>query len=384
MGWNLTNHVGESPQNWVTPEQQATYLRQSIDWIKAEASKLNLQSVLYYQYRNTPNSGLNEASDYMGLRNEAGVFKPAWYVLEEETGVPAWPAPEWQANIDNFGHPAAGKLTSNPDISSWGPGRLDIVARGPNRELVHMAYENGWSSWETLGGTKPAELLSSAPSTASWGPYRIDMVALNDSGEILQWAYDGTKYVGPFNLGRPPQGKLTSDPEISTRGYGILDIFARGPGNKLFHMFYPNAQGGWSAWEDLGGSLAGGVGAVSWDSHRIDVFGRAKLATSEDRVAHWAWNEIGWPYDEVLGPITSDPDASSRGAFKFDLFARGPQGELVHQWYPGGWGGSWENLGGSISGAPGAASWNSERIDVVGTSPQGDLLHWGYGMPSPP
>jgi hypothetical protein len=397
IGWNVTDPAcnpekAKCPaQNWVTPEQQAMNVQGSFSWVKQNAAALNIETAIYFDYRDTPEA-LHSWADYTGLRDTAGNFRQAWYALEEATGAPRWPNLGWQS-IENLGHPASGPLTSDPDISTWGPGRLDVVARGTKNELVHLAYSTatGWSTgWESLGGTKSGELLESGPSTTSWGPYRMDIVAVGNNGNLLHWAFDGSKYVGPDNLGHPTQGLLkTSAPDISTRGANTLDVFARGPYNELFHKYYPGPAGqqepsGWSTWEDLGHSLSGGVGAVSWGPKWIDVFGRAPSG----KVNLWTWDSSGtwpWPYGELTGSpsISSDPDVSSRGENMLDLFAAGANGELLHQWYPEALGGPWENLGGKITGGPGATSWSGERIDVVGTSPTGDLLHWDW-LGTPP
>jgi hypothetical protein len=368
IGWTL-NDTGQPSGLWVTEQQQMEYLMQSFHWLKQQSAGLNIQSIIYFMYRDCPGCGLKWA-DFTGLRRADGTFRPAWYAFQEHAAAKAWPALEWQPN-DNLGKPANGGLTSDPDMSTWGYGRLDIFARGPNNELVHKAYENGWHPWENLGGT-----LASGPSAVSWSWNRIDIVARATDGTILHWAWDGTAYVGPDNLGKPANGGLTSDPDISSRGYGILDIFARGAGGELEHREY---NGGWKPWENLGQSLVGGPGAVSWSSHRMDIVGRQ----ANNTVGHWAWNEIAWPFDNLGGNITSDPDISSRGNEKLDIFAKGGGNELVHKWWDNGWS-WWESLGGTMVGGPGAVSWNGDRIDVVARTADGSLNHWSYGFVLPP
>lgn len=370
LGWNTSNNESEKTQNWVDAASQAQYLTESFNWIRNQSGSLNIPAVFWYDYRDHPGI-LKNWADYDGLRAADGSFKAAWYAFQAQTGTPAWPVVEWHTP-DSIGKPSWGGVTSDPDISSWGEGRLDVFARGPNNELVHRAYANGWQGWENFGST-----LASGPSAVSWAPFRIDVVARATDNSILHWAYNGSTWVGPDNLGKPSWGNLTSDPDISSRGYGILDIFARGPSNELVHKYYVN--GGWSNWENLGGSLLGGPGAVSWDSHRMDVVGRA----TDNTVPHWAWNEVAWPFDNLGGNITSDPDISSRGYAKLDIFAKGGGNELVHKWYDGGWS-WWESLGGTIVGGPGAVSWNSGRIDVVARATDNTITHWSYGLLLPP
>jgi hypothetical protein len=45
------------------------------------------------------------------------------------------------------------ELTDTPATSSWGPGRLDLFAKGSGGTLQHMWSDNGgWYNWENLGG----------------------------------------------------------------------------------------------------------------------------------------------------------------------------------------------------------------------------------------
>src|SRR5215204_963409 len=64
-----------------------------------------------------------------------------------------------------------GRLTSAPAVCSWGPGRLDVFARGEGNSLLHKWLTGrDWSDWESLGGE-----LTSPPAAVSWGVGRIDV-----------------------------------------------------------------------------------------------------------------------------------------------------------------------------------------------------------------
>ncbi len=77
--------------------------------------------------------------------------------------------PDRWSNWYSFG----GGLIGDPDVSSWGPDRLDVFVRGLDNGLWHRALSAaGWSSWQTLGGS-----LTSGPGSASWGANRIDVFA---------------------------------------------------------------------------------------------------------------------------------------------------------------------------------------------------------------
>ncbi len=360
VGWP----IGAPSETYVSEVDQAELLTKSFSWVQSEWWNLNISNVIWFDYRDHPGA-LNSWADYCGLRDDAAgaPFRPSWYRLQEQTGAPKWPVTEW--HVDNLG----GNITSDPDISSWEYGRLDVFARGPSNELLHRAFAGGaWQPWENFGGN-----LASAPSAVSWGPNRVDVVARSTTNNLLHWAWNGSAWVADTI-----SGNITSAPDISSRGYGILDIFAKGPNNELVHRWF---NGGWGLWENLGGTIASGPGAVSWNSHRMDVVARA----TNNTVAHWAWNEVAWPTDNLGGNITSDPDISSRGYGTLDIFAKGGGNELVHLGFDGSAWGTWEALpGGTIASGPGAVSWNNERIDVVAKAPDNSVAHWAYGLLLPP
>jgi hypothetical protein len=85
---------------------------------------------------------------------------------------------------DNLG----GTITSDPDISSWGPGRLDVFARGAENALWHKYWVDGpgWQPWEYMGGS-----LASGPSAVAWGFNRIDVVARAADNTVNHWFYVG-------------------------------------------------------------------------------------------------------------------------------------------------------------------------------------------------
>lgn len=360
VGWNVGNDAGET-QNWVTANEQANNLTASFNWIKSLPSAWNVPVIIWHLYRDTPTGELHWGN-WTGVRGSDGSFRPAWYHLQGQTGVPAWPTHEWQP-VDNLG----GSTTSDPDISSRGLGTLNVFAKGSSGNLAHRWFNGSWSWWEDLGGS-----MISGPGAVSWNSSRIDVVARAANSTVTHPAWNGTSW-NTDNLG----GSITSDPDISSWGYGRLDVFARGASNELVHKAF---EGGWHPWENFGKTLASGPGAVSWGPNRIDVVARG----TDNSVMHWAWNGSSWVYDNLGGNITSDPDISSWGPGRLDIFARGGGNELVHKWYDGGWSG-WESLGGpTLASGPSAVSWGPKRIDVVARASDNTISHWSYGLVLPP
>jgi len=254
-----------------------------------------------------------------------------------------------------------GTLTSDPDVSSWATGRLDVFGRGSNSAIWHKWYDaNRWSVWEDLGGR-----FVGSPTAVSWGANRVDVFGRGTDNALWHKFFDGTRWSGWQSLG----GVLTSDPEVSSWAAGRLDVFARGTNNAMLHRSFSASR--WSAWEDLGGQFLGGPGAVSWDANRIDVFGRG----TDNALWHKNWDGTRWSgWQSLGGRLTSDPDVSSWARGRLDVFARDTNNAMVHRSYAGGWS-AWKDLGGRFVGGPGAVSWGANRIDVFGRGTDNALWH---------
>lgn len=124
------------------------------------------------------------------------------------------------------------------------------------------------------------------------------------------------------------------------------------------------------------------VGA--WDAH-------AGLLNhgAAPRRAWWAFQEVAgvpfWPVapnwfsDNLGGTITSEPDISTWGSNRMDVFARGAENALwTRSWNGSNWG-AWGFIGGALSSGPGAVSWGVNRIDVVAHATNGNsVAHWWF------
>jgi hypothetical protein len=90
-----------------------------------------------------------------------------------------------------------------------------------------------------------------------------------------------------------------------------------------------------------------------------------------------------WPtgslsYDSLGGGLVGDPTISSQGPGQLNVFARGSDNALWHNWFSGtSWSG-WQSLGGGILSGPGSVSWSPNRIDVVARGGDNGVWHWAW------
>ena len=117
-------------------------------------------------------------------------------------------------------------------------------------------------------------------------------------------------------------------------------------------------------------------------AERLDVFGLDDHAT----IKHQYYDGSSWQPDvgqlENLGGACDGKStfaATSWGINRLDVFCRGPEGDLLHQFYDGyQWqpsSGSLESLGGTLSSGPSVVSWGAERIDIFAVDDNSRVAH---------
>ncbi len=171
----------------------------------------------------------------------------------------------------------------------------------------------------------------------------------------------------------------TSDPVVISHGNGTEDVFVRGSDNHLWHAWF--GQGGWHAWEDLGGDVRGNPAAISYASNHMDVL----IRDANDYLTHRYWNGTAWSPWTRLGSwrLGGDPEVVSWSYGREDVFAQGLDSALIHAWSStgsptnDGWS-EWESLGGGIIGKPSAVSWYAGHLDVFVRGYENHIWHKFY------
>jgi len=210
-----------------------------------------------------------------------------------------------------------GTIVGEPDATSWGPGRTDLVARGGDGQVWWRSYDSGaggWAGWRPLGGG-----TNHAPSVTSWAPGRLDVVITGLDGQLWhRWtANGGASWSGWSPLG----GRLTSSPDVTTWGPNRLDIVGRGLDGAVWHLAWGN---GWHPWEYLGGRIAGGPANASAAVNRLDIV----VWGGGNQVYVMRWNGGGWTgWAPLNGGLNAEPDISSSGGTT-RVYVRGLDGDL--------------------------------------------------------
>ncbi len=111
--------------------------------------------------------------------------------------------------------------------------------------------------------------------------------------------------------------------------------------------------------------------AVSWGPDRIDLFGRGV----DGAIYHNYWDGSWHTFESLGGNFIYGPAVSSWGAGRLDVFAIGADGALYHNYWDGSWHGWGDRLGGVFTSAPAAVSSGFNHIDVFGRGTDNAIWH---------
>lgn len=213
--------------------------------------------------------------DLVGLTDDGTYVHKAW------TGDSWFPEDGWE----DFG----GYFFSEPAVVSWGAGRLDIIGlSADDGTLRHLYYQDGWSSWEDLGGGP----FIGNPVATSWGPDRLDFWAIDSEGELNHLYWDGSQWSDWEQLG----GEFTSTPKVVHWNASKIDIVGKGLNDDKFHLksfdgsrWNPDGKG----WFELAGpfesepELVAKNGTSEFTSGNI--YSSARLLTISPRLSVHLW-----------------------------------------------------------------------------------------------
>jgi hypothetical protein len=259
---------------------------------------------------------------------------------------------------------------------SGDPRRIDVFARSPDGDLLHMtASEGAWGTFTCLGAPATTSRaiavplgLVGPPAACAAGPERVDVFAVGQTGELLHTWWDGKSWSGFDSLGVPglqvagtQRSVPLAGPLAACRcGVDRIGVFVRGSRGDLMMNWWDGTR--WSEFVSLGSPevpdetypavtvaapLIGPPAACSWGAHRMDVFARG----SSGDIVHRLWDGRDWsPFASLGMPVTADAEPeplSSTGAVaactwgvnRLDVFTRAVDGNLYHAW----WDGTWEH-----------------------------------------
>jgi hypothetical protein len=154
--------------------------------------------------------------------------------------------------------------------------QVDIFVRWSDNTLRHKRWNNGgWNPFWNRGGN-----IASGPAAVSWGQGRFDVVARGPDDAVWHWIKDNTNN---WEFWESLGGGTVGQPGVSSWGPNRLDVFAHGTDNRLYVKTWASAWGTWASMSGMSVMPTGGEGAsaVSWGQGRIDLVVRGPQGQAE-------------------------------------------------------------------------------------------------------
>ncbi|MEJ2304359.1 MAG: CARDB domain-containing protein [Anaerolineales bacterium] len=294
------------------------------------------------------------------------------------------------------------RTTSPPAAFLRSDGVLDLVVRGYDDTLWHRQYDlasSTWGDWSNQAGG----FLLSGPTVVSRGADQLDVFAIGIDDDappnyLVVWSnhwenglWSGWAKLDDPDESNPPQDwptvtnllerPLLPAPAVVARGGDRLDLFWRWSDNTLRWRQYNDSL--WGGWDNLGGFLSTGPGAVALSSSQMVVF-----ASGVDG-ALWQLSYTGnWGnWERVPGngmtdgvAIASAPAVVSPSTGQLAVYLRGSDNQLWQIGYDGVNWGAWTPGGGLLASGLGVAvSPATNTTYLYAQDPEGSL---GQGIAS--
>jgi hypothetical protein len=201
VGWPVAPEAPADPlRPPISPEWQEQLVRGLLNWSKVNQAKYNLQSLIYYFYKDLNWNG--KWDSFAGLvkeqEGEQGEYRPAWFAYQEESGVPFW-SPQTAAVHGPSGNMFSWRTNGGPSdrlvgIEAGTSPSVSGLTRGGiwGRGFVVATHDNtgNLGAWTPTGGH--ANLLlgmepGTNPSVASLknGNYVVAVQA--NTGNLFTW-----------------------------------------------------------------------------------------------------------------------------------------------------------------------------------------------------
>ena len=332
VGWPAEGH-GEPPDYpETTLASQADALKHLFDWVKLEQGSKDIQSLIFYMYRDYNWNG--NWDSFCGLRDEAGseryagvTFRPAWYTYQEETDASRWPvSPGVETQAATGVTQTSATLSGVVDPHGLPTGYHFEWAKGSegfSHQVPGQAADAGWEE----GNVSEAIIITDLnPSTE----YHFRIIGSNENHET---SVGVTKSFKTLRTPRP------AHPAVAPSGTGWEGVFWRGTDGNIFESIAPSGE--WLTYSPTwsGSGIPSGVTAIGnpavapsgtgWQG----VFWRGSdgnIYESLPENGEWVTYSPTWSRKGLPSGVTvaSDPVVAPSGTGWQGVFWRGSDGNI--------------------------------------------------------
>ncbi|SDO84128.1 glycoside hydrolase family 27 protein [Actinacidiphila guanduensis] len=168
--------------------------------------------------------------------------------LQVQTGTRTGAGGQWTGRTTDLGGPTHGAFTGQPAAYGSAGGRIDVFVRGLDGHAYRRTLQHGhWGGWQDLGGS-----IADAPTVAWNGPGDWTLYATGTDGAV-----DSRSAQGSWDSAGAPDGvALRGRPSAAVDSAGRTHLAVRTADDAVWTRERA-ADGTWSAWTSLGGTVSG-------------------------------------------------------------------------------------------------------------------------------
>ncbi len=258
--------------------------------------------------------------EVLGVSVESGDL--LWFTRKDEV---------WQAPI-NLSAPSGAALskTMRPGVIIRRFGEVEVFAVGADGALWwKRRFDSGaWTEWEQVAVVNTP--ITSGVHVAEQIPGHFHLVARGPNGELRHAEYEDGWLPAWSNLGGP----IVGDPAIDVPQEGRINVFFTGPDGQAQQVYYPfDAIGNWGRVQvPYAQALASSPVLGRWSLNVFDFLGRSPLGNvaRDMYMGTWGpeWTDLGIPMP------AGDPSMALRAPGHGDLFVSKPDGGVWHIAWP--------------------------------------------------
>jgi hypothetical protein len=235
-----------------------------------------------------------------------------------------------------------GVILSAPSVASRDTGKMTVVARGPDNQLMYRYYNQGigWNDdWLPLGGEAMYD-----PVIVSDDPDRYTVFRVGPQQRIWRRSFSGSAYDRDDNgWGNWEQvagvNTAWSGLAAASRRPGQIELFTQDQRNESLWITVP--AGGDVQMTSLGGTFNGTPAAIARpDSCRVDLLARDAKSSM---LHHRALTGEEWtPWTPLDGLVLSGPAVASPSNDRLEVFAKGDAHKICSRSHKNGSWSAWQ------------------------------------------
>jgi hypothetical protein len=197
----------------------------------------------------------------------------------------------WQA-WESLGGASAG----DPVVALTWEGRQELYARGTDDQLywTYQLNNGSWSGWASLGGP-----VAGQPAIGRGSDGRTEVYCRFADGTLRYNIQAGTDVGTSWGGWTTFSASAGSDPVLARTPSGLQEIYFTDAAGQVMRSRQTVTDGGWTAWESLGGSAIGMPILGHHDDGRLQVF----IIQADGKI--WGKSQLsggGWETWTALSP----------------------------------------------------------------------------------